>query len=132
MYKTDIKFLLDKVYSRVVEGAVPDADLYVFLTDVCAPNDVPEVDIQAWCRELLLGNTADQALNTSLLYPTKITGGGGGGEEKREALVEVSMAGRVRPKYSPDRLHEFRGLTRSELATKAGGTSGQSDAARAT
>jgi hypothetical protein len=68
VFKTDIKFLLDKVFERLVKHQVPDADLYVFLCDICAPNDEADTSVQAWVRELLLGYTVDHAKDSCFMY----------------------------------------------------------------
>lgn len=75
VFKTDVKFLLDKVFERLVRHQVPDADLYVFLCDICAPNDVADTAVQAWVRELLLGYDVAHAVNSCFMYGLRFTKG---------------------------------------------------------
>jgi hypothetical protein len=119
VYKTDIKFLLDKVFERIVMHQVPDPDLLVFLGDICAPNDEADTSVQMWVRELLLGFTVEHAQDSCFLYGMRM------GEKGVE--VETSLYGKVRPKYSPDLVVEFSdfvkdGKPKSSLRQQPGGT----------
>jgi hypothetical protein len=129
------------VYAKVQAHEVPDADLYGFLADVCAPNETPEEDVQGWVRELLLGLDSNSARASCLLYATKLEamsgpaaadddGDEGGDWERgsapavrRRVLVEVSGFGKGRPKYAPDRAVEFKGVSVADAAQRPGGAS---------
>lgn len=142
------------MYEKIKAHEVPDADLYSFLADVCAPNDMPEEDVQGWVRELFLGLSMESATSSCLLYATKLeepkrataTSAGSAaaavvsegdwsaplpsfsssssqGCPRRRVLVEVSGFGKGRPKYSPDKVVEFRGQSPSDMASQPGGVS---------
>lgn len=145
------------MYEKTKAHEVPDADMYSFLADVCAPNDLPEKDVQGWVRELFLGLSMESATSSCLLYATKLedpkrasaTGAGSAaataaneddwsaplppsssssssssqGYPRRRVLVEVSGFGKGRPKYSPDKVVEFRGQSPKDMASQPGGVS---------
>jgi hypothetical protein len=142
-------FFYIQVYDKIKAHEVPDADLYSFLADVCAPNDMPEEDVQGWVRELFLGLDMASATSSCLLYATKLeepkrtsttaTGAAAVNEDndgwsgsdpssfshyqRRRVMVEVSGYGKGRPKYSPDKIVEFRGQSPAEMAKQPGGVS---------
>ena len=96
------------MYTAILAGQVPQASFYTFLCSVCAPNGMPDLRVQGWVQELLLGSAyntdktkaAFSVDRTVLVYHTTIRQYKDG---VKRIMLNTSPIGQTRPYYKVDR-----------------------------